>query len=125
VGRGRVSEVTCKASTPTLAKSLLGPLDTGLARSTTRNKYGFHLHRLAALTGRKRILLQLGGFFLCPVTACTHPLAFSCAQALIFGVQYVRTPNQAISTGSLTTEGFRKGRQLGITSCCPGRLEEG
>lgn len=68
---------------------------------------GFHLYRLAALAGRKTISLQLRiFFFLCRIMIWAHLHSPSSPQAPTFGVQYVRIPNQANSTESLTTEGF-------------------
>ena len=68
---------------------------------------GFHLYRLAALTGRKRILLQLRPFspVLCRRLCSPGVLR---AQALIFGVQYVSHLNSMRPTESLTAEGFER-----------------
>lgn len=76
---------------------------------------GFHLYRMAALTGRKRILFQLRYFFfLCSVMVCAHLMPSLCAQALIFGVQYVPHPEPAQFDRVTDHEGIWKVANWGL-----------
>lgn len=61
-GQGRVSGTTCQGAYTRPAKSL-AELALHQTRSFTQKQNGLHLYRLAALSGRKRILLQLRDLF--------------------------------------------------------------
>lgn len=97
----RVSETTCTAfSRPA----------SSLPDTPSPDRNGFHLYRLAALTCRKGILLQLRSFFSSVLCRRACSPGVWCAQALIFGAQYVPHLNPTKAAESLTTEGFERSR---------------